>query len=212
MAATGGGAVNRLLFFIDEISTWVGKTFAWCIVALTLSMTYEVCARYGFGAPTEWAFDASYMLYGALFMMAGAYTLARNGHVRGDFLYRTWRPRTQATVDLVLYIVAFFPGILAFVYAGYGYAKMSWLMNEHSSASPNGPPVYHFKALIPITGVLMLLQGLAETVRCVMCIFTGRWPPRLHDVEELENVILEEVREKGIDETIKELEQKGGKV
>ena len=109
--------MNRLLFFIDEISTWVGKTFAWCIVALTLAMTYEVCARYGFGAPTEWAFDASYMLYGALFMMAGAYTLARNGHVRGDFLYRTWRPRTQATVDLVLYIVAFFPGILAFIYA-----------------------------------------------------------------------------------------------
>ena len=204
--------MNRLLFFIDAISTWVGKTFAWCIVALTLAMTYEVCARYGFGAPTEWAFDASYMLYGALFMMAGAYTVARNGHVRGDFLYRAWRPRTQATSDLILYFLFFFPGILAFIYAGYGYTKMSWMMNEHSSASPNGPPVYHFKALIPITGVLMLLQGLAEVARCVMCIVTGQWPQRLHDVEELENVILQEVQEKGIDETIKEFEQKGSKV
>jgi TRAP-type mannitol/chloroaromatic compound transport system permease small subunit len=205
--------MNRLLFFIDEISTWVGKTFSWCIVILTLAMTYEVCARYGFNAPTEWAFVASYMLYGALFMMAGAYTLARNGHVRGDFLYRQWQPRTQAMSDLILYFLFFFPGILAFIYAGYGYAKMSWLMNEHSAASPNGPPVYHFKALIPITGVLMLLQGLAETVRCIICLATGRWPPRLHDVEELENVILEEVKEKGIDETIRELEQhKGSKV
>jgi TRAP-type mannitol/chloroaromatic compound transport system permease small subunit len=203
--------MKRLLFSIDRLSIWVGKTFSWCIVALTLAMTYEVCARYGFGAPTEWAFDASYMLYGALFMMAGAYTLARNGHVRGDFLYRSWQPRTQATLDLILYITFFFPGMIAFVYAGFSFAKMSWLMNEHSSASPNGPPVYHFKALIPITGVLMLLQGFAETARCVICIFTGQWPQRLHDVEELENVILEEVKESGIDETIKDLEHKGSK-
>jgi TRAP-type mannitol/chloroaromatic compound transport system permease small subunit len=204
--------MSRLLLFIDEISTWVGKTFAWCIVALTLAMTYEVCARYGFGAPTEWAFDASYMLYGALFMMAGAYTLARNGHVRGDFLYRSWPPRKQATIDLVLYFVFFFPGILAFIYAGFGFAKMSWLMNEHSSASPNGPIVWPFKWLIPITGCLMLLQGVAETVRCINCVITGEWPQRLHDVEELENVLLQEVKEKGIDETIRELEQKGGKI
>jgi TRAP-type mannitol/chloroaromatic compound transport system permease small subunit len=204
--------MNRSLLFVDEISTWVGKAFAWCIVLLTAAMTYEVVARYLFRAPTEWAFDASYMLYGALFMMAGAYTLSRNNHVRGDFLYRSWSPRTQASLDLILHFLFFFPGILAFIYAGYGFAKLSWIMNEHSAASPNGPPVYHFKALIPITGVLMLLQGLAETVRAIMCIHTGSWPQRLHDVEELENVILEEVKEKGLDTTIRHFGQKGGQV
>ena len=204
--------MNRILFLIDEVSTWVGKGFAWCIVILTAAMTYEVIARYVFSAPTEWAFDASYMLYGALFMMAGAYTFSRNSHVRGDFMYRKWSPRTQATLDLILHILFFFPGILAFIYAGFGFARMSWLMNEHSAASPNGPPVYYFKALIPITGVLMLLQGLAESARCVMCIRSGRWPQRLHDVEELENVVLEEVKEKGLETKIKEFERKGGMV
>ncbi len=200
--------MNRALFFIDGLSTWVGKTFGWCILLLTLAVSYEVVSRYAFGRPTDWAFDASYMLYGALFMMAGAYTLARNGHVRGDFLYRSWSPRTQARVDLVLYILFFFPGILAFIYAGYGFARLSWLMNEHSSASPNGPPVYHFKALIPITGVLMLLQGVVETVRCIICLRTGQWPQRLHDVEELEKVILEEAGEGKLD-VVKELEEIG---
>lgn len=199
--------MNRLLFLIDEISTWVGKTFAWCILLLTLAMAYEVFNRYVLDAPTEWAFDASYMLYGMLFMMAGAYTLARNGHVRGDFLYRTWSPRRQAAMDLALYLLFFFPGIIAFIYAGIGFARMSWLMNEHSAASPNGPPVYHFKTLIPITGVLMLLQGLAETARCVICLRTGAWPKRLHDVEEMEAVILEEVREKGLEAKLQEIER-----
>jgi TRAP-type mannitol/chloroaromatic compound transport system permease small subunit len=208
----GSPILNRTLFLIDEISTWTGKAFAWCIVVLTAAMTYEVFSRYMFGAPTEWAFDASYMLYGALFMLAGPYTLSRNGHVRGDFIYRKWSPRQQAATDLVCYILFFFPGILAFIYAGYGYAKLSWLMNEHSSASPNGPPVYHFKALIPITGVLMLLQGLAETVRCIMCVRTGVWPQRLHDVEELENVLLEEVKEKGLEAKVEEFRAKGGQV
>jgi TRAP-type mannitol/chloroaromatic compound transport system permease small subunit len=164
--------------------------------------------RYLFLAPTEWAFDASYMLYGTLFMLAGAYTLARNGHVRGDFLYRAWSPRTQAKWDLVLYFLFFFPGMLAFVYAGYGYARLSWLMHEHSSASPFGPPVYHFKTLIPIVGVLMVMQGIVEVIRCIMCIRTGEWPKRLHDVEELEKVMLEKA-EHGDYQVVKELEEIG---
>lgn len=200
--------MDRLLFLVDEISTWVGKTFGWCILILTFTTSYEVFSRYMFGAPTEWAFDASYMLYGALFMMAGAYTLSRNGHVRGDFLYRAWSPRRQATLDLLLYLLFFFPGMLAFIYAGYGFAKFSWLMNEHSSASPNGPPVYHFKALIPITGVLMVLQGIVESIRCVICIRTGAWPQRLHDVEELDKIMLEKA-EHGEYEVVKELEEIG---
>jgi TRAP-type mannitol/chloroaromatic compound transport system permease small subunit len=182
--------MNRFLLFVDSISTAVGKTFGWCILILTFTTSYEVFARYAFGAPTEWAFDASYMLYGTLFMMAGAYTLSRNGHVRGDFLYRAWAPRTQAKMDLVLYILFFFPGMLAMIYSGFGFAKMSWLMNEHSSASPNGPIVWPFKWLIPIVGCLMVLQGIVEVIRCVACIQTGEWPRRLHDVEELEKILL----------------------
>ena len=131
------------------------------------------------------------MLYGTLFMMAGAYTLSRNGHVRGDFLYRAWPPRTQARWTWCSIFLFFFPGMLAFVYAGYGFAKLSWLMNEHSSASPNGPIVWPFKWLIPIVGVLMVMQGIVEVIRCVMCIRTGEWPKRLHDVEELDKIMLE---------------------
>ena len=200
--------MNRVLFLVDEISTWVGKTAGWCILILTFTTSYEVFSRYIFGAPTEWAFDASYILYGTLFMLAGAYTLARNAHVRGDFLYRAWQPRTQARVDLVLYILFFFPGMLAFIYAGYGFAKMSWMMYEHSAASPNGPPVYHFKTLIPVVGVLMVMQGIVEVIRCVMCIRTGEWPQRLHDVEELDKIILKEAEE-GKFQVVKELEEIG---
>jgi TRAP-type mannitol/chloroaromatic compound transport system permease small subunit len=164
--------------------------------------------RYLFLAPTEWAFDASYMLYGTLFMLAGAYTLSRNAHVRGDFIYRAWPPRRQAKWDLVLYLLFFFPGMLAFIYSGYGYAKLSWLTNEHSSASPNGPPVYQFKALIPIVGVLMVMQGIVEVIRCIQCIRTGEWPHRLHDVEELDKIMLEKA-EHGEYEVVKELEEIG---
>lgn len=184
--------MERFLFFIDEISTWVGKTFAWAILILTITTAYEVFSRYMFGAPTTWAFDASYMLYGALFLMAGPYALARNGHVRGDFLYRSWSPRRQATMDLILYFLFFFPGIIALIYAGYDFARMSWMMNEHSAASPDGPPVYHFKTLIPIVGVLMLLQGIVEVIRAGITVRTGQWPQRLHDVEELEKVLIDE--------------------
>jgi TRAP-type mannitol/chloroaromatic compound transport system permease small subunit len=200
--------MDRLLFLVDELSTWVGKTFAWCILVLTLTTSYEVFSRYFFGMPTDWAFDASYMLYGTLFMMAGAYTLARNAHVRGDFLYRAWAPRTQAKLDFVLYILFFFPGILALIYSGFGFAKMAWLMNERSAASPNGPIVWPFKWVIPITGVLMLLQGIVETARCVICIRTGEWPNRLHDVEELDKIMLEKA-EHGDYAVVKELEEIG---
>jgi TRAP-type mannitol/chloroaromatic compound transport system permease small subunit len=188
--------MGRLLFLVDEISTWVGKIFAWCILILTLTTSYEVFSRYMFGAPTTWAFDASYILYGTLFMLAGPYALSRNAHVRGDFLYRQWSPRRQATMDLLLYFLFFFPGMIAFIYAGYDFAKMSWIMNEHSAASPDGPPVYHFKSLIPIVGVLMVMQGAVESIRCIMCIRTGEWPQRLHDVEELEKVLIDEAEQK----------------
>ena len=203
--------MNRILLLVDEISTWVGKAFGWCIVILTFTTSYEVFMRYLFFAPTEWAFDASYMLYGALFMMGGAYTLSRNGHVRGDFLYRAWSPPTQAKMDLVLYVLFFFPGMLAFVYAGFDYAKMSWLMHERSAASPFGPPVYHFKSLIPIVGVLMVMQGIVEVIRCIQCIKTGEWPQRLHDVEELEKVILAEAEQKKLAEATKAEEIGQGK-
>lgn len=186
--------MTRLMNAIDNLNTWIGKLFAWCIIILMLAVSYEVFCRYVLLAPTEWAFDASYMLYGTLFMMAGAYTLARNGHVRGDFLYRTWSPRRQAGIDLALYFLFFFPGILALIYSGMDYFRLSYLMNEHSSASPNGPIVWPFKAVIPITGVLMLLQGIVEVLRCIACLRTGVWPPRLHDVEEMEKIILEQAQ------------------
>lgn len=181
-----------LILAIDKFNTAIGKLAGWTILILTLAISYEVFARYVLRAPTEWAFDVSYILYGSLFMLAGPYALARNGHVRGDFLYRQWAPRTQARLDLALYVLFFFPGIIALAWAGYTFASFSWLIGEHSSNSPNGPPLYHFKSLIPIVGVLMCVQGCAEVARCIICLRTGEWPPRLHDVEELEKVILEE--------------------
>lgn len=187
--------MTRALFAIDALSTWVGKGFAWCILLLTFATSYEVFSRYLLGSPTDWAFDASYILYGALFMMAGAYTLSRNGHVRGDFLYRKWPPRVQAGLDLVLYLLFFFPGVAALAYSGWGFAKLSWLINEHSAASPNGPIVWPFKFLIPITGALMLLQGVVEVARCAICLRTGVWPQRLHDVEEMEQIALRKALE-----------------
>ena len=184
--------MNRLLFLIDAISTWVGKLFSWCILLLTFVVSYEVFMRYVLNAPTSWAYDTSYILYGSLFVMCGAYLLSRNGHVRGDFLYKMWPPRRQAAVDLVLYIIFFFPAALTLIYSGYGFAKMSWMMNEHSSFTPDGPPIYPFKTLIPLAGFFLLLQGIAETARCVLCLKTGEWPQRLHDVEELEQLMLKQ--------------------
>jgi len=184
--------MTRFLFFIDSLSTWIGKAFAWLILILTLAMTYEVFVRYALNAPTTWAFDFSYITYGALFLMAGAYTLSRNAHVRGDFLYRAWSPRRQATMDLALYVVFFLPGICALVYSGWGYAMISVRFREVSIFSPAGIPVFPLKCLIPVAGLILLIQGIAEIIRCILCIRLGAWPQRLHDVEEMETVILHE--------------------
>jgi TRAP-type mannitol/chloroaromatic compound transport system permease small subunit len=184
--------LDTMLHGIDQVSTVVGKIGAWSILILTLAMCYEVFSRYFLQAPTEWAFDMSYILYGVLFMLAGPYALARNAHVRGDFLYREWPVRRQAGLDLVLYVLFFFPGIIALCWAGYKFAAFSWMLKEHSSNSPNGPPLYHFKSLIPFVGGLMVLQGLAEVARCIVALRTGVWPSRLHDVEETEKLILEQ--------------------
>jgi TRAP-type mannitol/chloroaromatic compound transport system permease small subunit len=182
--------MQGVLLAIDRVNTWVGKTFAWSILALTLVIAYEVFARYVFHAPTGWGFDASYMLYGTLFMMAGAYALSRGAHVRGDFLYRMFSPRTQAAFDLALYVLFFVPGMVALIYSGWGFFDLSYAMNERSSFSPDGPIVWPFKALIPMAGALMLLQGLAEIARCAICLSSGRWPQRLSDVEELERELI----------------------
>lgn len=192
--------MNKLLFLIDEISTIAGKIFAWCIVLLTGVVVYEVVMRYALNSPTSFAYDASYILYGALFIMAGAYALSQNAHVRADVVYRFLPIRTQGIIDLFLYIFFFFPGVFALVYAGYGFAELSWRMNEHSSFSPDGPPLYHFKALIPLAGCFLALQGFAEVVRAIMAIRDRKWPSRLHDVEDIEQI----AKEKGYEAAAKE--------
>ena len=188
--------MKNFLFFIDSLSLWTGKAFAWLILVLTLGVSYEVFVRYVLSAPTTWAFDFSYITYGALFLMAGAYTLSRNGHVRADVIYRFLPPRTQASFDIVLYVIFFLPAIAAFMYSGYIYAEMSVRFREVSIFSPAGVPVFPLKTLIPITGFLLLLQGIAEIIRCILCIREGAWPARLHDVEETESVIIHETQYK----------------
>jgi TRAP-type mannitol/chloroaromatic compound transport system permease small subunit len=176
--------VNKFLLTVDRISAWTGKAVAWTVVVLTVLVCYEVAARYVFNAPTQWGFDVAYMLFGAGFMLAGAYTLSRNGHVRADLLYRTLSPRTQAGMDLALYLLFFLPGIAALVYAGMDFARVSLQMREVSSVTSAGTPVYPFKMVIPLAGALLLLQAAAEIARCVLCLRDGRWPRRLDDVEE----------------------------
>lgn len=178
--------MQKLLLTIDKVSTWVGQMFSWLIVALTLMITWEVFSRYVLNHPHAWAFDVMIMLYGTLFMMAGAYTLSKNGHVRGDVLYGFFPPRLQAGLDLVLYIAFFVPGVIALAYAGYIYAGESWAINEHSNITADGPPIYPFKTVIPVAGVLLLAQGLVEIVRCAVCLKQGEWPSREEDVEEVD--------------------------
>ncbi len=185
----------RILHFIDSLSAWFGKAFAWCIVILTFSTCYEVFVRYVLNAPTVWAFDMSVQMYGALFMMCGAYALSQDAHVRGDVLYRLLRKKTQAKIDFVLYILFLMPGAVALIYYGYGFASDSWFYKEVSWSSPARIQIYYFKTLIPIAGVLVLLQGIAEAARCLICIKTGEWPPRLHDVQETEAVLMKEQQE-----------------
>jgi TRAP-type mannitol/chloroaromatic compound transport system permease small subunit len=178
--------------FADKLSSWFGKAFAWCIIVMTFGVGYEVVVRYLFRAPTPWAFDLSYMMYGTMFMMAGAYTLSRGGHVRGDFVYRLWQPRTQARVEFVLYFLFFFPGVLALVFSGWRYASRSWRYLEVSSMSPANIPIYQFKTVIIFAGVLLVIQGVAQVFRCVICMRTNEWPEPEPDVEELEKVILQQ--------------------
>src|SRR5688572_6416850 len=178
--------MSGLIRVLDRLSYWSGKTFAWLIVALTFVVSIEVFKRYILNRPTAWIFDFNNMLYGALFMMCGAYTLAAAGHVRADFVYSYLRPRKQAALDLALYFLFFIPGILGLIYAGADYAALSWRIGEHSTVTAEGPPVYHFKTVIPVAGVLVMAQGLAEIARCLVCLRTGAWPARLEDVEEID--------------------------
>lgn len=197
--------MQKTLLFVDKVSTWVGHAFSWFIVGLTLLVTWEVFSRYALDSPHAWAFDAMAMLYGSMFMMAGAYTLAKNGHVRGDVLYGFFRPRTQATIDLILYIVFFIPGVIALTYAGYYYAADSWRINEHSTITSEGPPIYPFKTVIPLAGAILLVQGIVEIIRCVICLKQGYWPSREADVEEVDvGKLKEELRVK--DEDIEKLD------
>lgn len=182
--------MNPFLYFVDSLSAWMGKAFGWSILILTFATCYEVFVRYVLDSPTTWAFDVSVQMYGALFMMAGAYTLSRNGHVRGDVIHRLLPIRVQASIDLALYILFLLPGTFALIYYGYGFAADSWSYKEVSWNSPARIQIYFFKTLIPIAGSLVLLQGIAEATRCVMCLRTGAWPARLHDVEETETMLL----------------------
>lgn len=177
--------MQKLLLGVDRLSTWIGQAFAWTIVLLTLLITWEVFSRYALNQPHDWSLNAQIMLYGTLFMMAGAYTLAKNGHVRGDVLYGFFRPRTQATLDLLLYIVFFLPGIVALTWAGWTYFGEALAIREKTfSATPL--PLYPFKFVIPFAGLLLLLQGVVEIIRCIQCLRDGRWPPREQDVEEVD--------------------------
>jgi len=196
--------VQQLLRGVDLLSTLVGKAFAWLIVALMLLVVVEVFKRYALNAPTAWVFDASNMLYGTLFMMGGAYTLAQNGHVRGDFLYGSMPPRRQASIDLVMFILFFLPGVAALTWSGYDYFHDSLAIREQTfNADPL--PVYPFKFIIPLAGSLVLLQGIAEIVRCVVCIRTGEWPERLKDAEESDVVAQQLAGSEFVDDEARQL-------
>ena len=198
-----GPVMQQLLLTVDKISTFVGQAFSWLIVTLTLMISWEVFSRYVLDHPHAWAFDMMIQQYGTLFMMAGAYTLAKAGHVRGDVLYGFFEPRTQATIDLILYILFFIPGVFALTYAGYHYAAESWTMNEHSNITADGPAIYPFKTMMPLAGAFLLVQGIIEIFRCVICIQQGVWPSRVEDVEEVDVDKLKEmvhVKDEDIDQ------------
>ncbi len=181
----------RYIGFADRLSAWFGKAFAWAIMIMILGVSYEVMVRYVFNAPTSWAVDVTFIMYGALFMMGGAYTLSRDGHVRADFIYRLWWPRTQAAVELALYFLFFFPGLLALIFAGAKYALRSARLGEVSVNSPAGVPIFQFKALIVAAGILLLLQGIAQVFRCIVCLKTGEWIRAVDDIEETEKLLIE---------------------
>lgn len=178
--------------WVDSVSKALGHSFGWCVLILTLGTCYEVLMRYVFHNPTSWAFDMSYMLYGALFMMAGPYTLSKGAHVRGDFLYRKWKERNQAKVEMTLYFLFYFPGVLALVFTGWSYGFQSMSILESSVNSPAGVPVWPLKMIIFVAGLALLLAGSAEVCRCIVCMREGKWPPRADDVKELEETLIEE--------------------
>ena len=178
--------MQKLLLFVDKVSIWVGRAFSWLIVGLTVLISWEVFSRYALDHPHAWAFDIMIQMYGTLFMMAGAYTLAKNGHVRGDVIYGFFTPRAQAALDLTLYIVFFIPGVIALVWAGYTYAAESWAIRESSNITSEGPPYYPFKTIIPVAGAFVLVQGIVEIIRCVICLQQGHWPSREEDVQEVD--------------------------
>ncbi|MEQ1594993.1 MAG: TRAP transporter small permease subunit [Casimicrobium sp.] len=178
--------MQKLFLFVDKVSTKIGHAFSWLILALTLLITWEVFSRYVLDHPHPWAFDVMIMMYGGMFMMAGAYTLSKNGHVRGDVLYGFFPPRLQAGLDLALYLLFFMPGVIALAWAGYGYASESWAIKEISNITSDGPPIYPFKTIIPLAGAMLLIQGCVEILRCIVCLQTGAWPRRADDVEEVD--------------------------
>lgn len=178
--------MDRYIDFADRLSAWFGKTFAWAILIMAFGVGYEVVVRRLFNAPTAWAFDVTYIMYGTLFMMGGAYTLSRGGHVRGDFIYRLWQPRTQAKLEFVLYILFFFPGVTALVISGWKYAERSFRFLEVSVNSPAGVPIYQFKAVLVAAGILLFIQGIAQMMRCIKCMRDGYWTAARDDVEETE--------------------------
>ncbi|TQV74416.1 TRAP transporter small permease subunit [Denitrobaculum tricleocarpae] len=184
--------MERFIEIVDGITAWFGKAFSWCILIMTFGVGYEVFVRYVLNDPTAWSFDISYMMYGTLFMMAGAYTLSRDGHVRGDFLYRLWKPQTQAKVELVLYFLFFYPGVIALILAGWKYSSRSWRYSEVSVMSPANVPIFQFKTIIVAAGVLLFIQGLAQICRCLICMRDGAWPKAKEDVEEMEDVLLKQ--------------------
>jgi TRAP-type mannitol/chloroaromatic compound transport system permease small subunit len=178
--------MDRYIEFADRLSAWFGKAFAWAIMVMTLGVGYEVVVRRLLSAPTSWAFDISYIMYGTLFMMGGAYTLSRNGHVRGDFIYRLWKPRTQAIVEFILYFIFFFPGIIALMVIGWKYAARSWSYGEVSVNSPAGIPIFQLKSVIVAAGILLFIQGIAQVFRCIKCMREGYWSHAQDDIEETE--------------------------
>ncbi len=181
--------------FADRLSASFGKAFAWLIVLMTLGMSYEVFVRYAMNRPTAWSLDVSFIMYGTLFMMGGAYTLSRGGHVRGDFLYRLWPPRVQAGIDLVLYIFFFFPGVTALIFTGWKYSARSWSYGEVSVNSPAGIPIFQFKTVIAVAGALLFIQGIAQLFRCILCLREGYWRVAEEDVEETELVLMKQQAE-----------------
>ncbi len=181
--------------FADRLSGWFGKAFGWLIILMTLGVSYEVFVRYVLNSPTPWSLDVSFIMYGTLFMMGGAYTLSRGGHVRGDFLYRLWPPRVQASVDLVLYIIFFFPGVSALIFAGWKYAARSWDYAEVSVNSPAGIPIFQFKTVIVAAGILLFIQGMAQVCRCILCLREGYWRRAHESIEETERLLIKQAAE-----------------